>query len=156
MRIYCSVVNFYFQKNLMQDLKRNLCLHIENMTLNCMLQQRKSYLSHKILYLHAGAHFHTPIRWLRGDDGAGRDCHVHGFESCSLLLFRSLSIIQANSKTRHFVSFQCTIFSDKMLSLGRKKYGSPSFVKRYLFCSRNTYVFFTCSLVLTYTLTRKA
>lgn len=78
---------------------------------------------------------------------------MHGFESCSLLLFRSLSIIQAYSKTLHFVGFQHAIFRDKELSLGRKNYGSCAFVKRYLLCSRNTYVFFTCSLAFTYTLT---
>lgn len=119
-------------------------------------ENKRNPISQIKLCIYTRAHIHMPIRWLRDYYNPGRDCHVNGFESCSLLLFRSLSIIQAYSKTLHFVSFQCAIFSDKELLLGRKIYGSPSFVKRDLFCSRNTYVSFTCSLAFTYTLTWKA
>lgn len=119
-------------------------------------ESKRNPISQIKLCTYTRAHIHMPIRWLRDYYNPGRNCHVNGFESCSLLLFGSLSIIQAYSKTLHFVSFQCAIFSDKELPLGRKIYGSPSFVKRDLFCSRNTYVFFTCSLAFTYTLTWKA
>ena len=131
MKIYCSF-NFHFQKTLMQNLKRNLCHLLKNMTLNCWLKQEKSSLSNKIWHLHTcvHTHTHTPIRQLRDYSVLAVMANVHGFESHPLLLFRSLSIIQAYSKTLHFVSFQYAIFSDKELSLGRKKYGSPAFVKR--------------------------
>jgi len=109
-------------------------------------KNKRNPISQIKLCIYTRAHIHMPIRWLRDYYNPGRDCHVNGFESCSLLLFRSLSIIQAYSKTLRFVSFQCAIFSDKELLLGRKIYGSPSFVQRDLFCSRNTYVSFTCSL----------
>ena len=45
---------------------------------------------------------------------------MNGSESCSLLLLGSLSIIQAHSKTLHFVSFQCAIFSDKDVAIREK------------------------------------